>query len=902
MPQLPAELVEKFKASRMPTTPTPSPQPVEEGGRIVPDVVRNLLLGGSFVGAIPHPITRGIGALSSAGLAGVEGIEAARAAQRGDMGEAGMSAMFAALGGSGAIGFLRNLKSAAPTLANMVKPLEERAAKVAEIEELIKAAKKPTKAMQRSLASEQRLLVTEARRLFREQRLTARELRAQGQKIPKELQTAIRNAAKQSEAVGKAIEPMVAQPMKTAAARTAKAQKKNAEKLAATPKEVQRAEAAVTGLMRKANVPEKVIANVKKSLQNPKGKNVQRVSKKVFNELGASASEILMRMTAATGGAVVGGAVGANSRPEDAEKSKMAYALAGAGMGALAGTGLASIAMAGSKSKAIEKLTDFNYFSLLSAPGAVGKAALGSVSSMIVGAAIRMGEGRFADASRILKSALDDTAKGVFFKAIANPNRYIPAQVRQKARVPLKGGVLGYPTRVIAASDAVSSRALMSGGFSRAEALRFNLSGDPQTAVGRWFTTSMGLPVTRVMPNGRIKIEKAHKLTQNEVAQLALRFFVPFARVAVSIPERTLEFSPVTALVPKLQKTFGHQNFRETLTKAALGPLAGVAGGASTEFTTPDTDAITTALGGPMAGWVELGQQIARGAGRDRPLLSSANEALQNLPLIAEQVPITSPVERLIPAIFRDVARGVDPAFGRERGPATIAENRLREGGAPGFLGETLATIAAPIQARVPVLREALPERAMPVDVFGNAQYPDRPAFIPDVTLRGFGGQTKLIDITIPKVLTSQPLSNPSVFPRNNPTAQAVRDVQRKTMHMGEILAPPQVIESPALNEAMGLAGKDIGSIPRDIKRLAQRARGAPVETALSQVVSSPQFSSIPDEVKNVLLRRIVGGVRDQVGPAVGQAALSSRVAPDSQDAIRESLKAMIASFEQGRR
>jgi hypothetical protein len=493
---LPDELVAKFKA-RKNAPATPPPQVEGEGGS-VPDIVKNLLLGGSFVGAIPHPVTRGIGMLSSLGLAGIEGTEAVKAAAEGDMAEAGSSAFWAALGGSGAIGFLRNIRKAQPTLASMIKPLEERAERVAKLEETIRKVKNPTKQMQTSLVSEQRKLAAEARRVFREQRLTARELRLEGKAVPKELRAAISKAAKASEALGESLQPVVKQPMKEAIKRTAAKQKAAVKKGSKATAEAQRAEAALTGLMQKLGAPEEVIKKTRESLK--KQTNVSKVSKKAFEEIGASASEILLRVSGALAGGLAGGAAGANARPEDAEKSQMAYALAGAGMGALAGGGLAALAMSGSKKKVIENLTDFNFFSLLSAPGAVGKAALGSVMSVVTGAAIRVGEGRFNEAGRILTRALDDTARGVFFKAMTNPQRYIPAQIRQQARVPIRPGMLGYPTRVIAAADAVSSRALQSGGFSRAEALRFNLSGDPQTAPGIWFATAMGLPVTRMMP------------------------------------------------------------------------------------------------------------------------------------------------------------------------------------------------------------------------------------------------------------------------------------------------------------------------------------------------------------------------------------------------------------------
>lgn len=909
------QLLAEMRARRtQPTSPTS-----EVGGddRLVPESVRNILAGGSLLGLIPTMPTKALGAASSLGLAGIEGIEAARSAGRGEWDEAALNAFFAALGVGGTGAFLRSLRRAIPAAAPAITSLEERAAKIRTLQAAINKAKEPTREQVTSLASEQRKLAAEARRVFREQRLTARELRLEGKAVPKELQAAIKRAASASEAVGKRLAPpapVVEQPARAAVENTKKVLKKKAEAVAKLSPEAQKMEAALSGLMRKLNLPEEAVDEMRTIITKKASKKVSKRQRKAMDELGMSAAELMTRVSSAMAGAAAGGVAGASARPEDAERSQLAYALAGAGMGAMAGGGLSALALAGGKSERIKLLTDFNYFSLLSAPGAVGKATLGSLSSVVVGSIIRAGEGRFADAARILKTAMADSSKGVYFKALKNPIKYIPVSVQQKSRIPLRPGMLGVPTRVIAAADAVSSRALMAGGFSRADALRLNLSGDPQTAAGRWLLRAFGLPATKILPSGRKVTQKP--LTSDETAQLAMRFFLPFARVAVAIPERMVEFSPATLLSPTLRSAFQHGSRAETVTKAILGPTAGVLGGAAGQEFTPDVDPLISATAGPLAGWAELGMRVARGAGRDRPAISALNEAVQNLPLIAEQFSALSPLERLVPSAFRDVARAIDPAFQRERGPASVAEARLRSGKGGGFLGETLDTILAPVKARIPVLRESLPERAMPVDVWGRPLYPARPKFIPDITLRGFGKEVEIVDIetgrprvttrpgplapgvmpTAPTMFTSTPLSNPPVFPLNDPTAQTIRGIQRRTMPLGEILNPPSVVE-PDVASTLRLAGRDVGNIPRDIKLLGQRARGAPLEVTLRQVVQSPTFQSMPDDLKNIMLRRVISSVRDETGPPVSELTAASVVAPSSQDAIRASLRRMIAGF-----
>lgn len=904
---MPAQLMRDFEAwkaakgGQAPPTTVPTPAPTPQAGPVggdgmVPDWVRTALLGGTAVGLIPTPVTAGIGMLSGAGLMGVSAIDAAEALGRGDYQSAGMEAMFAAIGGSGALRFFRRLRSAQPALAKAIAPLEKKAAHIAKLEKALKADTGASKETQQvALMKAKAQLVDASRRLFREQRLTGRELRLQGEKIPKELTASIRKAAKTSEGMAAREFPEAA-PTLAKTIKKAKGQiAKQGEARLTRPDEVSRAEASVVGLLNRVNAPKEVIDQVKKSLATTK--KLSKKQRKAYDQAGMAAGELLARMGAVGTGAAAGSIGGLKARPEDSERPPWQWAVAGAGAGALSGASLAHLALA-PKGQFWRTAGDMNFFSLLSGPGTLAKSTIGSMSAAATGAAIRLAEGRPVQAAKILKAMTEPAAMKTWLQAFQDPLKFIPKAVLQKSKVPIKQGLMGVPTRVIAAGDAASSRALQLGGFTREEALRFNLSGDPRTALGQNFMRMVGSSVRVVNPRtGRATLKRG--LFEGEKMQLLARYFLPFPRVATQLGEMMVEFSPATLASKSLQRAFGHSGMRETVAKAALGPLAAMGGAGMASITTPEVDPLGAAAFGPLAGWSTLGQNIYRSTVADRPVLSSLNQFAQDInPLVGEMFSFSDPLARPVPGLIRDVARAVDPAFNRETGPQAVVQAMGRQG-VPMNPVEGLALGAvSKAQSRLPVLREGLPERPMPVDYAGRALYPDRPSFIPDTTLRGYGGQTALIDITLPKVLTSTPIQNPPILPQGDPTAQEVRRVQRAVPQMGEIVSPPAVLESPLLRDVSALQGQRLSPLPRDITRLAQRARGAPLQVMLGQTVNSPGYANMPDPVKSLLLRRIIQQTRGETGPGVGGLTNAAQMDPGSQDAIRQSLRTLIAGWE----
>lgn len=929
------EIAARHKAGKTQTADTPSSSP--EGGS-VSSTVKGALGLGTMVGLIPHPLARAVGGASGLALSAME-------AREGNYGTAAVSGAF---GGGSLLALLKGLKKAAPAVAPALEQIEQKAADLAKVRRALDRMKNPPAARVQEVKKQEAQLLAETRRLLRESRLTARELRQEGKPVSKELTQAMKRAADiagrkgEELAAGKVTSAKTAakgapqsgsRESSVAAAKNAPGAWKDLSDLRAggkpragfgsLPKEtkfpestsskiasarkktlaraeaqrtradaVSKAEAAMNGALdtlERLNPTQKAaFEKTRKMIRDSLAKTPRNLTKKqskMWDEAGQAASELMMTISSVGLGAAAGGAAGIAARPEDSERPAWQWAAAGAGAGALAGGNLSALALA-PKGQKIAKAMDLNFFSLLSGPATLAKSTIGSLTGTMLGAAQRLVEGRPGDAAKIMKAILTESASGTWVKAFRDPKRYMPPALLQKSKVPVKAGILGIPTRVIAAGDALSSRALMRGGFSREEALRFNLSGDPRTSLGNSIMALAGEPYRR----GR---SKKRGWADTELKQLAMRYFLPFPRVAAQIAEMGLEFSPAPLMSQALRSQLGHKTMRETVAKATLGPLAGLGGAAATREISPDLDPLAATMFGPLTGWASLGQGMQRNIDSDRPVLSGLNQFMADVhPMVGEMFSFSDLPARFVPGAARDVAKAIDPAFGRETGPQAVGE------GVTNPIEAMARGVTAKAASRFPVFRETLPERPMPVDVFGSQMYPDRPAFIPDITLRGFQGEGKIIDVTAPKVWTSTPIQNPPVFPLRNPTAQAVRGIQQTT---GEtILAPPSLTGNENLEEVMNLQGQDMPPVQRDVRLAALRARGIPVEATLKPMVSSPQFQSLPPQLQSLVLRRVIGSTRSAVSPSVGGLVNTSILNPSAQGDVRRALMEMIQGFERG--
>lgn len=849
------------------------------------------LLLGSLVGLIPTPLTRGVGGVSSAGLGLLQARKAVKSGQRGEYGKAALEGLFAGLSGAGSLALISRLRGVMGGGSKVLAAAEEKAVQLAKLEEEASRVKGAmAKANAKTIRQTKVQLAAEVRRALRESRLAARALTRAGKPVPKELEERIVRASELAEQQG--IKLAASGPKPKAALPKAAVETKTVGSTA-TP-EAQRLASTVEELLVKTEQPDvvKLVERMKTTLAKPPR---SRKQKRAMDELGASVGEVLLRMSGALGGAAVGGAAGVAARPEDSERSKLTYGLAGAAAGALAGNALTAMATL-RKGTRLEKLQDFNFFSLLSSPGTIGRVGFGGLGAILTTMAQKIGEGNYVAAARGIKTLLDPQTTTLMLKVAKDPWLYLPHALRVKGKVPLKHGVLGYPTRAIAAIDAASTRVMMNMGLSRADAMRQNLSGVPASEPGQEFLRAVGVQVGKKRPP---------KWTRTELGQLAARYLLPFPRVAVMGVEKAIEYSPLQAM-KSVRDTFNSNpsSSREAITKAVLGPVVGGGVGAITAASSePDVDPFTVALGGPLALWTGAGVAAVRGMGRDRPTMSTINKVLSDLPLMAEQVSALDPAKRAVPSIFSSIARAEDPAFGRESGPGALDQMlRQRADGEIDPLTEVGGTVLGTMASRFPILRESLPEAYMPVDVFGKAQYTNRPKYLPDITLRGYGsgpGWKEVVSVTWPKVLTSVPIENPPIFPSDNPTAQTVRKLQRETPSMPNLLAPPQVSVPPAVQEVLSLQDKP-ARLHREVVGKGQRARGKTVELALQQVVNTPNFQAMPKDIQSMVLRRVIETARDAT-EGVGELAGASLMSPDAQLKAREALRQWVAQLEGGR-
>ena len=682
-----------------------------------------------------------------------------------------------------------------------------------------------------------------------------------------------------------------------------------AEKLRKSTPEVQSTAKTVKGLAAKAKLAPDVLQKVEETLLKVKAKTPKQ--KKAINDLGFASAKLLAQMGGALAGGVSGAIGGGNLQPDDDPRDPATWKWAGAAGGALLGAMGANLAMTPGKVAKLEKLVDWNRFSLLSSPKAMGTANLGAFSSVIVKAMERVAEGRPDLAAKGLAELASDGAKLTWFRALAQgPLSFLPqpaqAAFAANSRVPVtkKLSLTNWPGRVIAAGDVVSIRALTKMGYSQEQAMAANLSSEPVTQVGKGFMRLFGEPVkssvlaTRGKNAGKMvtKIEEPlYDPKSNPALHLVMRYLQPFARVGVNAVEQGISYSPF-GVAPSVRAAHGLTK-PEAIRRAVVGTGVSGAGVAQAQLTSPEFDPIFAALGGPASLGVIAGQRFSRAMDSDQPLQSAAQGVLEELPMIGEQFGVQDMPGRLIPGLARDIGQAIDPAFAREKGPAGVIEAMGQQGTTPSPMGGVAATLGAGMLHRLPILREALPERSMPVDVWGKPLYPtNRPAFIPDVTLRGkVSGKPEIL---FPKVIARPPLVNPPTLPVGDPTAQKLRALGKQVPDMGAPVAPPLMPQFPELEADMRQAGVRPVPMDRDTRLAGLRARGVTNETVVRSVMESPGFSNLPAKVQHRIIREAWLDASKESSSTISPMIEAATVAPQAREQIRESLRAYITAME----
>ena len=385
------------------------------------------------------------------------------------------------------------------------------------------------------------------------------------------------------------------------------------------------------------------------------------------------------------------------------------------------------------------------------------------------------------------------------------------------------------------------------GGLSRAAAKRYTLTGDPETRLGK-------------STLGHLQSFKG-KGGWEEVLGTQVS---PFARVGVMGLEQGLQRMPLIGMLPMI-----NPKTTSLATRAARQIPGAIGMGAGYAAEDAGVDPRTTMLLGPLAGPAfaplvygrELRRQRERGEemGKLRPWMAAAGETWkESSPLGFNPVSILSsfPTEaprRVIPSGMADIARALDPAWERERGYARLKE--LKDQGR--FEGDPSAGVW---KARIPGLRETLPETFAPVDAFGRPKY-DTPEIIAGAennpVLRG------MLRTLAPAFQTSEP----AAMPQSDPTMAGLRE-------LGIELRSPSERISPMLGMPLEHTAESADTA-REISGLSRSL----IAPHIIRLMNSPQFAMMSPSQRGVWARFIMGQMQQTLSASLNEVKLAASLA-----------------------
>lgn len=505
---------------------------------------------------------------------------------------------------------------------------------------------------------------------------------------------------------------------------------------------------------------------------------------KALDEAGSAAGQLVTRIATAGAGAAAGGAVG--DTPEERFRNAAIGGVAGAvAPGAIKGVGRAA------KGLKPQNLEDYVYFALLSNPITAAKANLGSIGAVFVKGTELITEGAatlnpklIAQGGKALKELLPGSeSMRIYFRSLKNP-AVAQKIVGETGKVPgtgLTGKTIG---RVFSAGDAAAVNALKKAGISVDEARTLTLAGDPTSKLGK--ATMKGLETV--------------KREGGALGRAAVPLVSPFPRVGIQALERGIERTPLGLLrsdVPLAKR----------VAQVGTGVAAEEAGrnlqGKIPPWAVPLVGAATGPAVLPFAIGHALSLAQQGGGGQSRAITGAVSE---NLPIGGEAVRSfidpASILRRLVPGAVGAVARGTDPAFGRETGGKA-----LKESGIP----EPIASVVGPAASLIPGVRQQLPEKFDPVSAFGQPRSEPQDAL----------GRA---------LVPTQQRFVPGAMGGDEPLLQQLRD-------MGIELPTPRMKTADA--REIGRQGR-LGELAGegDIQRAAVEA-----------VLSDPEVSAMPPEV-----------------------------------------------------
>ena len=522
-------------------------------------------------------------------------------------------------------------------------------------------------------------------------------------------------------------------------------------------------------------------------------------------ELARSEQVLGMMTPLRIGGAATGGALGAASGDDPAERWKRG--LLGAVAGGVVLPGAAQATMLGTTGA--DRLSNYLFYSYLSSPDTIARANFGAIGGVInhaleqgiVGMMGGAGAGKARrDAIETLK-AIPESMR-IFKHTLTAPEkdvRYIRQSIFGKNLGEAKGGTFGGPGtglwegpgtqrfrdvglgRWFSAGDNAAVYALKRGGMNVDDAMRYTLAGQPESDWGQGAVNMV-----------RKGLHSPSLVTRGLTGALA-----PFARVGVVGLEQGAKRIPFVGGTKLVGGTAPTQLKRA---RQAVGGGLGTAG----YFAEGDPDntrlgidpRITQTLGtvaGPAFLPFQMGRELRRAGKTEenigRQLQTAAGQSFLEFsplgfqPLAFLQRPLAETARRMLPSGLADVAEAMDPAFGRDLTPDALQE-AMRFGELPP--GMDTPGIAQLLSA-IPGGREQLPERFAPVTWRGERRLPESIAFpgqeqlanvggMPGAALQGLGGMVQK------SLFPSRANAIPPVADLDDPLVRAFPDVQLHSM------------------------------------------------------------------------------------------------------------------------
>ena len=579
-------------------------------------------------------------------------------------------------------------------------------------------------------------------------------------------------------------------------------------------------------------------------------------------------------------GALVGGTLGYNQ--EDDEDTALLNAAAGAIAGG-AGAGMLGSIL---RSKgATAKYQTWVFWSLLGRPAPAARANLGALGGTAVGAVERAVEGIFGGSPQKIAQGLGILGDlPVKYPRMWTKNILMNPAALQQRRAALVGTGLedtsrltpeairatGRLSNVYGAGDVTAVEIMTRHGMTADEALRLTLTGRPSTKRG---TDILEFLSTKPGEEGIVPMLKTT--------------LSPFPRVSVIGAEEALKRVPGLGIAQYLTGRGGGlkpASMPQALARSVTGLGTIKAGEAAYDQLPtqggPDPRVLEVAKGavGPGQGLFEGTRNFIRarqeGQGLPGAMLKTAAEAVSGQqplgfrPASLLTSPVTELQRRMVPGVIGDIARGVDPAYGRETRPDRLQSAALR-GEIPAFMSPLsptgdIASRLGPLFAQIPWLsQKTLPPQFAPVTLTGKPRFTT-----PEAQILSQSAAERGAPVSATKRLLSR-----SLFPTTQAATPPPADYRDPQLNLLRRAGLSAALEPPRAQ--VNLPG-GMGRLMKTPESAAaiQEQRGVPNEVLLRLLTQSPQLQQLLQTPMGLsMLTQIIGGLRRGMTPPSGDLA-----------------------------